>query len=119
MSLSTSMRTENPLPRIATVEDNTRRANASLTQRRRARTCYTARPVMRVIAIIPAAGLGTRMMAGAAEAAGRASKRPAAAKQFTEIDGVPILIHTLRRFVAADSVDEIYLALRPSESRSF
>jgi len=73
---------------------------------------------MRVIAIIPAAGLGTRMMS-APEVSGRAPKRPPAAKQFTELDGTPILIHTLRRFVAADSVHEIYLALRSAEAQSF
>jgi 2-C-methyl-D-erythritol 4-phosphate cytidylyltransferase len=57
---------------------------------------------MKVVVIIPAAGLGTRM---AAPGAGPA-------KQFTEIDGVPILIHTLRRFTAIHQVSEILIAMR-------
>jgi 2-C-methyl-D-erythritol 4-phosphate cytidylyltransferase len=79
---------------------------------------YTARPYMKVFAIIPAAGLGTRMTA-AGEAPGRAPKRPPAAKQFTELDGTPILIHTLRRFAMAEPVNEIYLALRSAEGQTF
>jgi 2-C-methyl-D-erythritol 4-phosphate cytidylyltransferase len=69
---------------------------------------------MNVIIIIPAAGLGTRMAAasGARIAAG-------ASKQFAELDGVPILIHTLRKFAAAPQVKEIYLALRPPEPEAF
>jgi 2-C-methyl-D-erythritol 4-phosphate cytidylyltransferase len=66
---------------------------------------------MKVIVIIPAAGLGTRM-AGAAT-----GKTPA--KQFTEINGIPILIYTLRKFVAAPGVSEIVIALRKSEAENF
>jgi 2-C-methyl-D-erythritol 4-phosphate cytidylyltransferase len=66
---------------------------------------------MKVIVIIPAAGLGTRM-AGAAT-----GKAPA--KQFTEMNGVPVLIHTLRKFAAAKEVSEIVIALRKSEAESF
>lgn len=66
---------------------------------------------MKVIVIIPAAGLGTRM-AGAT-----VGKAPA--KQFTEINGTPILIHTLRKFVAAPGVNEIVVALRKSEGENF
>jgi 2-C-methyl-D-erythritol 4-phosphate cytidylyltransferase len=66
---------------------------------------------MKVIVIIPAAGLGTRM-AGAA-----VGKAPA--KQFTEINGIPVLIHTLRKFVAAPGVTEIVIALRKSEAENF
>ena len=69
---------------------------------------------MNVIVIIPAAGLGTRM-----SAASGARVVPAASKQFTELDGAPILIHTLRRFAAAPQVREIVLALRQSEAASF
>jgi 2-C-methyl-D-erythritol 4-phosphate cytidylyltransferase len=36
-------------------------------------------------------------------------------KQFLSLDGVPIFVHTLRKFAAADSIDEICLALRPEE----
>jgi 2-C-methyl-D-erythritol 4-phosphate cytidylyltransferase len=66
---------------------------------------------MKVIVIIPAAGLGTRI-AGAAT-----GKAPA--KQFTEINGVPVLIHTLRKFVAAPGVNEIVIALRKLEAENF
>ena len=65
-----------------------------------------------VIVIIPAAGLGTRMAASAAA-------KPHTSKQFTEIKGAPILIHTLRKFVAVPEVKEIYLALRKSEADNF
>jgi len=66
---------------------------------------------MKVIVIIPAAGLGTRM---AGTAVGKAP-----AKQFTEINGVPVLIHTLRKFVAAPAVSEIVVALRKAEAENF
>jgi 2-C-methyl-D-erythritol 4-phosphate cytidylyltransferase len=66
---------------------------------------------MKVVVIIPAAGLGTRMAP--------ASGKPAASKQFVDLNGVPILIRTLRRFAAAPEVAEIYLALRKPEAESF
>jgi 2-C-methyl-D-erythritol 4-phosphate cytidylyltransferase len=69
---------------------------------------------MKVIVIIPAAGLGTRM-AGVA----RDSAKPALTKQFTELGGVPIIFHTLRTFAAMPEVDEIYIALRKSEQDQF
>ncbi|HVP43827.1 MAG TPA: 2-C-methyl-D-erythritol 4-phosphate cytidylyltransferase [Terriglobales bacterium] len=62
---------------------------------------------MKVIVIIPAAGLGTRMVGPA--------KGQRAAKQFTEIGGVPILVHTVRKFVAVPQVTEICVALRKPE----
>lgn len=67
---------------------------------------------MRVVVIIPAAGLGTRM-------AVLGGGKPPVSKQFTELDGTPILLHTLRKFAAAPQVEEIYLALRQSEAGSF
>jgi len=67
---------------------------------------------MKVVVIIPAAGLGTRMGAAAAP-------RPAMAKQFTAIDGVPILIHTLRRFAHLPQITEILIAMRESEAETF
>lgn len=51
-------------------------------------------------AIIPAAGIGTRMHADRA-------------KQMLELGGVPLLVHTLRRFEACDAVDQIILVLQP------
>jgi 2-C-methyl-D-erythritol 4-phosphate cytidylyltransferase len=72
------------------------------------------RSLMNVFVIIPAAGLGTRMAAGA-KAASKAKK----AKQFTEINGAPIVVHTLRRFGEAPEVTEIVIALRKSEMAGF
>lgn len=57
---------------------------------------------MNVIAIIPAAGTGSRMGGGTP-------------KQFLSLDGVPIFVHTLRKFVACDAIDEICLALRADD----
>ena len=67
---------------------------------------------MRVIVIIPAAGLGTRMSAAPG---GNKSK----SKQFFELQGTPILVHTLRKFAQCDAVSEIVVALRKSERRTF
>lgn len=66
---------------------------------------------MKVIVIIPAAGLGSRM---AGSATGKAP-----AKQFTELNGVPVLIHTLRKFAEAPGVTEIVIAMRKSEADNF
>jgi len=72
---------------------------------------------MKVIVIIPAAGLGTRMspMPGAKSKA----KRPVLSKQFTELGGTPILIHTLRKFAGVEAVSEIWIALRENEIAGF
>jgi 2-C-methyl-D-erythritol 4-phosphate cytidylyltransferase len=70
---------------------------------------------MKVVVIIPAAGLGTRM----APLAAAKSKKKAPSKQFQQLDGVPILIHTLRKFVAAPAVHEIIVALRKDEMADF
>jgi 2-C-methyl-D-erythritol 4-phosphate cytidylyltransferase len=57
---------------------------------------------MKVLAIIPAAGAGVRM----------GGETP---KQFLSLEGVPIVVHTLRKFNDADSIDEIFLGLRPED----
>jgi 2-C-methyl-D-erythritol 4-phosphate cytidylyltransferase len=57
---------------------------------------------MQVFVILPAAGLGTRM----------AGPQP---KQFLALDGVPILIHSLRAFASVPRVTAIYVAVRKSE----
>jgi len=72
---------------------------------------------MKVIVIIPAAGLGTRMAPVPAGAKGKRKAPPS--KQFTELGGTPILIHTLRKFAAVDNVNEIWIALRESEIAGF
>jgi 2-C-methyl-D-erythritol 4-phosphate cytidylyltransferase / 2-C-methyl-D-erythritol 2,4-cyclodiphosphate synthase len=58
------------------------------------------------IALIPAAGSGARF----------GGERP---KQFVEIGGIPIIIHTLRRFDACQDIDAIIVALQPAETGSF
>jgi 2-C-methyl-D-erythritol 4-phosphate cytidylyltransferase len=70
---------------------------------------------MKVVVIIPAAGLGTRM----ASAPSGKGKKPTASKQFTDLGGTPILIHTLAKFAASPEVSEIYIALREAEISSF
>jgi len=70
---------------------------------------------MKVVVIIPAAGLGTRMV----PASDARNKKPTASKQFSEIGGTPILIHTLRKFAASPEVAEIYVALRANEMAGF
>jgi 2-C-methyl-D-erythritol 4-phosphate cytidylyltransferase len=73
---------------------------------------------MKVVVIIPAAGLGTRMMPLSVGARGKQRKAPPS-KQFTELGGTPILIHTLRRFAAVDAVNEVWIALRENEISGF
>jgi 2-C-methyl-D-erythritol 4-phosphate cytidylyltransferase len=69
---------------------------------------------MKVVVLIPAAGLGTRMVSGAPS-----KRKPAPSKQFTELGGVPILLHTLRTFAANPRVSEIFVALRKDEIAGF
>src|SRR5260370_31269909 len=56
----------------------------------------------RVTAILPAAGLGTRMGA----------EMP---KQFLELDGVPVLIFTLHRLAACPAITGFVIATRAEE----
>ena len=70
---------------------------------------------MKVFVIIPAAGLGTRM----APVSTAKDPRPHPSKQFTELAGTPILVHTLRRFAAVNGVTEIWIALREHEIDGF
>ena len=56
----------------------------------------------KITAILPAAGMGTRM--------GRETP-----KQFLELDGAPIFLHTLRRLATCDAITEIILATRADE----
>jgi 2-C-methyl-D-erythritol 4-phosphate cytidylyltransferase len=48
-----------------------------------------------------------------------AGQAPVRSKQFLELDGVPILIHTLRKFAAVDRVDSIWVAMRKAEIDGF
>jgi 2-C-methyl-D-erythritol 4-phosphate cytidylyltransferase len=56
----------------------------------------------RIAAIVAAAGMGTRMGAGMP-------------KQFLELDGVPILIFTLRRLAANPALTEFWIASRQED----
>ena len=69
---------------------------------------------MKVILIIPAAGLGTRMASSTATAQGKTRS-----KQFVELEGAPILVHTIRRFVQMEAVGEIFVAMRKPEAEQF
>lgn len=64
---------------------------------------------MKVSVILPAAGLGTRMGRPQPEKAGTSRK------QFMLLDNLPILVHTVRKFVACALVTEIVVALRPED----
>jgi 2-C-methyl-D-erythritol 4-phosphate cytidylyltransferase len=66
---------------------------------------------MKVIVIIPAAGLGTRMAP--------AGKKGVPSKQFFELHGAPIVIHTLRVFAGNRQVSQIVVALRKNEMEQF
>jgi 2-C-methyl-D-erythritol 4-phosphate cytidylyltransferase len=57
---------------------------------------------MSVLAIIPAAGTGVRM----------GGETP---KQFLSLEGVPIFIHTLRKFSASSAIDVIHVGVRPDD----
>jgi 2-C-methyl-D-erythritol 4-phosphate cytidylyltransferase len=70
---------------------------------------------MKTVAIIPAAGLGTRMVSSPAAKV----KKPIASKQFVELGGAPVLVHTLRKFAANPEIAEIFVALRKSEIEPF
>ena len=49
----------------------------------------------------------------------RNRRRRHPSKQFTELAGTPILIHTLRKFAAVDEINEIWVALRENEIDGF
>lgn len=57
---------------------------------------------VRTVAILPAAGLGTRM----------GGESP---KQFRLLDGVPLVIFTLRRLAACHAIDQFLIATRAEE----
>jgi 2-C-methyl-D-erythritol 4-phosphate cytidylyltransferase len=46
-------------------------------------------------------------------------KKALPSKQFTELSGTPILIHTLRKFAEVNTVSEIWIALRENEISGF
>lgn len=56
----------------------------------------------RIAAIVPAAGLGTRMGA----------ELP---KQFLELDGVPLIVFTMRRLAACSAITDFFIATRADD----
>ena len=64
---------------------------------------------MKVVGIIPAAGLGIRM------AGGRSAQGAAPPKQLLELDGVPILFWTLRRLAACPLIERLIVAVRRND----
>jgi 2-C-methyl-D-erythritol 4-phosphate cytidylyltransferase len=64
---------------------------------------------MKVSVIIPAAGLGTRMGRSTPEREGISRK------QFMLLNGSPILVHTIRKFVSCPSITNIVVALREDD----
>src|SRR3954447_15052073 len=66
---------------------------------------------MKVAVILPAAGLGTRMGKATAEKAGTSRK------QFMLLDGSPILMHTVRKFIASPRVGVIVIAVRAEDTK--
>lgn len=64
---------------------------------------------MKVSVILPAAGLGTRMKGQSGESPSNNKK------QFMSLEGVPILLHTVRKFVACPMVTEVLIALRGAD----
>ena len=65
---------------------------------------------MKVSVILPAAGLGTRMARPTTS-----SPEKSCRKQFLMLDGTPVLIHTIRKFLLCPSVSEIIVALRQED----
>ena len=61
---------------------------------------------MKVAVILPAAGLGTRMARSQPESGAQSRK------QFLQLEGVPILLHTIRKFAQCQTVTEILVPLR-------
>lgn len=58
------------------------------------------------VAIVVAAGKGTRL----------GGNRP---KQFLELDGIPVIIHTLRQFERSPEIDEVVIVLPGEETDTF
>ncbi|MCW5982146.1 MAG: 2-C-methyl-D-erythritol 4-phosphate cytidylyltransferase [Bryobacteraceae bacterium] len=64
---------------------------------------------MKVACILPSAGLGIRMRPAAPEKTGTSRK------QFMLLEGSPILMHTVRKFLACPLVTEIFVSLRQED----
>ena len=69
---------------------------------------------MKLAVILPAAGLGTRMQRGAPSPT-TAEITGTSRKQFMLLEGAPILVHTVRKFVASPLVHDIVVAVREDD----
>jgi 2-C-methyl-D-erythritol 4-phosphate cytidylyltransferase len=67
---------------------------------------------MRIVAIVPAAGLGVRM------AGGRSAQGTAPPKQLLEFDGVPILFLTLRKLAQCTELRSLVVAVRAADHQA-
>ncbi|MGH9862480.1 MAG: 2-C-methyl-D-erythritol 4-phosphate cytidylyltransferase [Candidatus Acidiferrales bacterium] len=63
----------------------------------------------RIVAIVPAAGLGVRMVGG------RSAQGSLPPKQLLELDGVPILFLTLRKLAACPRLTPLIVAIRSAD----
>ncbi|MCU1329743.1 MAG: 2-C-methyl-D-erythritol 4-phosphate cytidylyltransferase [Bryobacterales bacterium] len=68
---------------------------------------------MRLAVILPAAGLGTRMLKGSVPAS--AESTGTSRKQFMLLESSPVLVHTVRKFVSSPLVHEIVVAVREED----
>jgi len=73
---------------------------------------------VKLAVILPAAGLGTRMQRGVApppSSATAAEVTGTSRKQFMLLENAPILVHTVRKFVASPLVHDIVVAVRADD----
>src|SRR6476620_191178 len=64
---------------------------------------------MKVACILPSAGLGIRMRPASPEKTGTSRK------QLMLLDGSPVLMHTVRKFLQCPLISEIFVALRQED----
>jgi 2-C-methyl-D-erythritol 4-phosphate cytidylyltransferase len=65
---------------------------------------------VKLAVILPSAGLGTRMLKGTPADISAISR-----KQFMLLEGAPILVHTVRKFVASPLVHDVVVAVREDD----
>ncbi len=70
---------------------------------------------MKLAVILPAAGLGTRMQKATAVVPHPPENTGTSRKQFMLLEGAPILVHTVRKFVASPVVHDIVVAVRQDD----
>jgi 2-C-methyl-D-erythritol 4-phosphate cytidylyltransferase len=72
---------------------------------------------VKLAVILPSAGLGTRMQKGTpvGTSAGQSETAGTSRKQYMLLEGDPILVHTVRKFVASPLVHDIVVAVREDD----